>query len=115
MEFVSNGASNEEPAGAVAAAMRVVLVAALAPVHLEFENESANHAGPATDSDFKLVLVAPDFEGLSRVKRHQRVYALLASFLEGGVHALSLHLHTPAEWEARGGVVAASPACAGRS
>jgi BolA protein len=87
------------------------VVAAFQPVHIELTNESHLHAGPRTDSHFKLVAVAGAFEGLNKVKRHQLVYRLLAEELAGPVHALALHLFTPSEWESQ--VVPASPLCAG--
>jgi BolA protein len=71
---------------------------ALNPELLQLENESHMHAGPRTDSHFKLVVVADAFEGLTKVKRHQRLYQLLADELQGPVHALALHLYTPSEW-----------------
>jgi BolA protein len=87
------------------------VAAALQPLHVELHNESHLHAGPRTDSHFKLVAVATAFEGLSKVKRHQLVYGLLKDELAGPVHALALHLYSPAEWENQ--VVPASPQCAG--
>ena len=60
----------------------------------------------AVDGDgqhFQAVIVSAEFEGLSRVKRQQRVYATLRSRLDSGeLHALSMQTLTPAEWEARG-------------
>jgi BolA protein len=93
------------------AAIRGKVSAAFQPVYLELINESHMHAGPRTDSHFKLVAVATAFEGLNKVKRHQLVYRLLGSELAGPVHALALHLYTPAEWENQ--AVPASPLCAG--
>lgn len=90
---------------------------ALQPEHVELVNESHMHAGPATDSHFKLVVVAAAFRGQGRVKRHQAVYRVLQDELQSGgqggsVHALALHLHTPEEWTAV--AVPASPLCAGQ-
>ena len=87
------------------------VAAAIQPLHLELLNESHMHAGPRTDSHFKLVAVATAFEGLTKVRRHQLLYRLLADELAGPVHALALHLYTPAEWEQQ--AVPASPLCAG--
>ncbi len=87
------------------------VAAALQPVHLELLNESHMHAGPRTDSHFKLVAVATAFDGLSKVKRHQLVYRLLGEELAGPVHALALHLYTPKEWGQQ--AVPDSPLCAG--
>ncbi|WP_430462110.1 BolA family protein [Thalassolituus sp. LLYu03] len=86
-------------------------VAALNPVHVELINESHMHAGPATDSHFKLVLVSDAFTGKRAVARHQSVYALVAEELKGPVHALALHLYTPEEWQTAS--VPASPKCQG--
>jgi BolA protein len=101
----------------IAERIEAKVVAALQPEHVQLVNESHMHAGPATDSHFKLVLVAPAFRGLGRVKRHQQVYALLRDELQsaglgGSVHALALHLHTPEEWA--GLRVPESPRCAGQ-
>jgi len=91
------------------------LNAALALDHLAIANESHLHSGPASDSHFKLVLVSDAFAGKGRVARHQMIYAILADELakEGGIHALVMHLHTPAEWAQLGQVVPASARCRG--
>jgi BolA protein len=96
---------------AVESSIEQKVVAACQPVHLELLNESHMHAGPRTDSHFKLIAVSAAFEGLNKVKRHQLLYRLLAEELAGPVHALALHLYTPAEWETQ--AVPASPLCAG--
>ncbi|MEQ8952955.1 MAG: BolA family protein, partial [Gammaproteobacteria bacterium] len=70
----------------------------LQPTILQIENESHMHSGPATESHFKLTVVTPKFNSLSRVQRHQAVYKLLAEELQNDVHALALHLFTPEEW-----------------
>lgn len=76
-------------------------------------NESHQHAGPATDSHFKLTIISQEFDGERLVKRHQRVYGLMQDLMQGPVHALSLHLFTPAEWQAKEKEVAESPNCRG--
>lgn len=87
----------------------------LHPTLLQIENESHMHSGPATESHFKVTAVAELFTGMSLVKRHQRVYGLLATELRNDIHALALHLFSPAEWEARQHAVTVSPACRGGS
>lgn len=87
----------------------------LNPSVLVVENESHQHGGPATESHFKLTVVAEKFSELSRVKRHQHVYGLLQDQLQSGVHALALHLYSPAEWDAAAGSVPDSPDCRGGS
>lgn len=85
------------------------------PQHFDLFNESHMHSGPATESHFKLIVVAETFQGLNAVKRHQRMYGLLAAELSDGVHALALHLYTPQEWESGQALAPDSPDCRGGS
>ncbi len=78
---------------------------------LMIENESHMHAGPATESHFKVVLVSPDFDGMSKVKRQQAVYRAIGELMQQ-FHALGLHTYTPEEWE-KVEVAPVSPKCAG--
>lgn len=83
--------------------------------HIELVNESHMHSGPAdAETHFKLTCVAQEFAGLSRVKRHQKVYGIVAEQLQSGVHALALHLFSPEEW-LDSNQVPASPSCMGGS
>lgn len=96
--------------------IRQKIVAGFAPVHLEIENESHKHSGPATESHFKLTLVSERFTGLRPVARHQQVYQTLADELgKGGVHALAMHLYTAEEWAHSGSQAPVSPDCRGGS
>jgi len=83
----------------------------LNPTHVEIINESHMHAGPATDSHFKLIVVSEAFESVRTVARHQKLYKILAQELQGPVHALSLFLYTPEEWQQV--EVPNSPSCMG--
>ncbi len=49
---------------------------------------------------FEATIVAPAFEGKSRVARHQLVYAALGDRMREAIHALSFKTLTPAEFEA---------------
>lgn len=93
------------------------LVAALAPVVLEVVDESHRHAGgPAAQSHYKVTVVSEAFAGQSLVARHRSVQAATGDMLaHGRIHALAIHVYTPAEWAARGGEVPASPPCLGGS
>jgi BolA protein len=86
-----------------------------APVALEVLNESHMHAGPATESHFKVVVVSDAFDGVALVARHRMVNEALRPQLQAGLHALSILPYTPAEWRERGGAVPPSPPCRGRS
>ena len=89
--------------------------ASLNPSYLDVENESHRHGGSATESHFKLTVVADCFDGQLPVKRHRTVYGLLNDEMAGGVHALALHLYTPQEWTARQQEAPTSPDCRGGS
>lgn len=81
---------------------------------MELKNESNMHAGPATESHYKLVLVSDDFKQVGRVKRHLMVYKILADVMPQ-IHALALHTYTLEEWKSQGGWVPDSPLCAGQN
>ncbi len=48
---------------------------------------------------FEAVVVSEEFSGKSRVQRHQRVYQTLGDRMRGEVHALSMKVFTPQEWQ----------------
>ena len=49
---------------------------------------------------FFATIVSAEFDGLSRVRRHQRVYAALGDRMREQIHALSMKTLTPAEYAA---------------
>lgn len=78
--------------------LRSKLTAAFQPEVLEIENESHKHSsGLGAESHFKVLVVAPAFQGQSRVERQRRVHEVVAEELKSGIHALSLRLLTPEE------------------
>ena len=63
---------------------------------------ACHHVEVAGDGQhFEAVIVSPAFEGLSRIKRHQLVYAALGDRMREEIHALSMTTLTPSEWAAR--------------
>jgi acid stress-induced BolA-like protein IbaG/YrbA len=72
--------------------VRASIAAGIACEHLEV-------AGDGTH--FEALIVAAAFDGLSRVRRHQLVYAALGERMKAEVHALSMQTLTPAEWAQR--------------
>ena len=50
---------------------------------------------------WEAVIVSAAFEGLSRIKQHQLVYAALGDRMREEVHALSMRTFTPAQWDAQ--------------
>jgi len=86
----------------VADTIRAKLTAALAPDALIIEDESHLHAGhsgarPEGETHFRVRIVSAKFDGISRIERQRRVYAILAEELKGRVHALALSAQTPEE------------------
>ena len=52
---------------------------------------------------WQAVIVSSAFEGLSRIQRHQQVYAALGQRMHTDeVHALSMRTLTPSEWQSQG-------------
>jgi acid stress-induced BolA-like protein IbaG/YrbA len=47
---------------------------------------------------FQALVVSAAFEGLSKVRRHQKIYAVLGKRMESDIHAISIRALTPAEW-----------------
>ena len=82
--------------------IRRKLTEAFQPVRLEIKNEShlhhPHHGSPQTgESHFRVLLAADAFDGVNRVERQRKIYAVLAEELEGPIHALALTALTPAE------------------
>ena len=57
---------------------------------------------------FFATIVSAEFEGLSRIRRHQRVYQALGERMREQIHALSMKTLTPAEWSVASGAAPAS-------
>ncbi len=79
--------------------------------YLALENESHMHSRGESESHFKMILVSNDFEGVSKVKRHQAVYKALSELMSA-FHALALHTYTEQEWSEQSNVPV-SPLCGG--
>ncbi len=76
------------------------LTQAFQPSYLEVINESAQHHVPInSETHFKIIIASPNFSGLSLVKRHQAIYALVQDEMDRGLHALSLHTFSTEEWQ----------------
>lgn len=70
--------------------VRSFIAAGLPCSHLEVEGDGRH---------FFATIVSSEFEGLSRVRRHQRVYAALGERMKEQVHALSMKTFTPTEFQ----------------
>ncbi|MBH9551357.1 BolA family protein [Inhella gelatinilytica] len=70
--------------------VRDYIAAGLPCTHLEVNGDGRH---------FFATIVSPEFEGLSRVRRHQRVYAALGERMKEQIHALSMKTLTPTEFQ----------------
>ncbi len=52
-----------------------------------------------TKDHYKARIVAEQFEGQNRVARHRLVYDALSEEMKGPIHALTLEVYTPQEWD----------------
>jgi len=88
------------------------LSTALKPELLHIENESNHHqVPPGSESHFKITIVASQFKSLTRIARHRLVNAIVAAEFKTGLHALTLSLYTPDEWEQSKPDIMPSPPC----
>jgi acid stress-induced BolA-like protein IbaG/YrbA len=69
--------------------VRDFIAAGLSCAHLEVEGDGRH---------FFATIVSAEFAGLSRIKRHQRVYAALGERMKEQIHALSMKTLAPEEW-----------------
>mmetsp|Transcript_36726 Transcript_36726/g.79508 ORF Transcript_36726/g.79508 Transcript_36726/m.79508 type:complete len:132 (+) Transcript_36726:112-507(+) len=93
--------------GPMAKAILAKVGEAIACESIDLRNDSHLHAGHtgnptgAADAEthFKLKVVSEDFHGKRLIQRHRMVNEILKEELQrvGGIHALQLKLHTPAE------------------
>ena len=80
--------------------IRTRLQDALAPLHIEVQDDShlhAGHAGAREGRHFTVRIRSSRFTGLSRVARHRLVYDSLGPLAEQGVHALAIVAQAPDE------------------
>lgn len=65
------------------------------PTHLEVHDESHKHAGhagarPSGETHYQIVIATEGFKGMSKIQRHQAIYAALADEWKNGLHALAI-------------------------
>ena len=76
-------------------------LAALDPLAVEIEDDSAKHAGHAGarsgGGHFRLTIVSSRFAGCATMARHRLVYDALGPLMKQEIHALSISARTPDE------------------
>lgn len=94
--------------------INAALVAAFSPMVCDVQDESHLHSR-GTQTHYKVVLVSDSFFNVSRVKRHQLVYAALGDIMKQ-IHALSIYAYSVEEWlESESEKSHESPQCRGGS
>lgn len=73
--------------------VRDLIADGLSCEHLDVEGDGRH---------FFATIVSAEFDGLSRIRRHQRVYEVLGDRMREEIHALSMKTLTPAEYAATG-------------
>ncbi|ODN79400.1 hypothetical protein L202_03393 [Cryptococcus amylolentus CBS 6039] len=99
--------------GPVETSIQQKIIQEFNPVLLRVYNDSSKHShhapmraqgGGNGETHFAVHLVSASFKGKTTIARHRMVNTLLKEeFDERGLHALSLRLKTPEEWEKEGG------------
>lgn len=56
-----------------------------------------------TKDHYKARIVAEQFADKPRVKRHRMIYDALSEEMKGPIHALTLEVYTPEEWNEQTG------------
>ena len=78
------------------------LESGLDAIHIEIEDDSALHAGhlgaQGGGGHYRLLVVSPRFEGLSRVAAQRLVYQALGELMATDIHALEMRTLTPDQW-----------------
>ena len=81
--------------------IRSRLQAALSPLELVIEDDSAKHAGHAGAAlgggHYNLRIICSQFEGLKLVMRHRLVYDSVHDMMHAEIHALAITALAPSE------------------
>ena len=75
-------------------------------VHIQIEDDSALHAGhlgaQGGGGHYRVLVVSPRFEGVSRVAAQRLVYQALGELMTTDIHALEMRTLTPEQWDQSG-------------
>ncbi len=84
--------------------IRTTLEEVLDAAHVEIEDDSALHAdhlgAQGGGGHYRLLVVSPRFDGLSRVAAQRLVYQALGELMTTEIHALEMRTLTPDQWTA---------------
>ena len=85
------------------AAIKRALIDDLEAQHVEIIDDSQRHADHLAAQEggghFRVLVVSPRFEGLTRIEAQRLVYQALAHLMTGDIHALQMKTLTPGQWQ----------------
>ncbi len=88
-----------------------ILIKALNPEILQVVNESFKHNVPTgSESHFKIIAISEKFINLNKITRHKMLFKILEEQFKS-IHALSLALFTPEEWQQNPNKEYVTPPC----
>jgi len=83
--------------------IRTILETTLDAEHVQIVDDSALHAGhlgaQGGGGHYRVLVVSPRFEGLSRVAAQRLVYQALGDLMTTDIHALEMRTLTPEQWQ----------------
>jgi len=86
--------------------IRTRLESDLDAIHIQIEDDSALHAGhlgaQGGGGHYRVLVVSPRFEGVSRVAAQRLVYQALGELMNSDIHALEMRTLTPEQWSESG-------------
>ena len=66
---------------------------------VDFSAQHEGHKGNEGGGHFQAVIISDDFEGLTLIKRHQKIYSILGDLLKKEIHAFSMKTYTSKEFK----------------
>ena len=66
---------------------------------VDFSAQHEGHKGNEGGGHFQAVIISDDFEGLTLIKRHQKIYSILGDLLKKEIHAFSMKTYTSEEFK----------------
>ena len=81
-----------------------ILQEGLSPTHITVEDQSVfhrHHKQNTGGSHFGVTIVSEQFEGLSTLEAHRKIYGLVGMPGNAEIHALSIEHFTPQIWSDR--------------
>ena len=66
----------------------------------DFTTSHENHKNYDGGGHFQAVIISDDFEGLSLLDRHKKIYVILGDLMKNEIHAFSMKTYTSNEFKA---------------